>query len=163
MTVTRIGSLSISGAAPSILANLALAVPNLEQQIGALGAFNPGAINFAADIQLAEGMLGSLKAGLAAGITPPSIELQIGLIAGLLAALKAQLALIAEFKDLLATAGVHAYAYSGPTNQFGPELTTELASGFPGGAPATPANALVLATTSGVTWSAMSQVFRVAP
>lgn len=160
---TYLGSLSISAAAPSILANLALAVPNLEQQVGALASFSPGAIDFAADLQLAEGMLGSLKAGIAAGIQPPSINLQIGLIAALLEQLKAQLALIAEFKDLLATAGVHAYAWSGPTNQFGNDFSTELAGGFPGGAPTTPANALVLATTLGPTWSAMSQVFKVTP
>jgi hypothetical protein len=158
MTITLREEISLAAAIPGAIAALNLAVPQLQAQIDALLAFNPGAINFATDLQVAVGILADINGGIALGITPPSISAQISILLALLAPLQANLAAIAAFQALL-SASVFAYGYSGPTNQFGTEMATELTGGFPGHSPAEQCNALVLGTTSAATYSAMAGVF----
>jgi hypothetical protein len=156
--ITLRKEISIGTSIPGAIAALNLAVPQLQAQIDALLAFKPGAINFAADLQVAGQILTNINAGIAIGITPPSIQAQISMVLALLAPLQANLAAIAAFQALLG-ASVFAYGYDGATNQFGNEMNTELTHGFPGHSPTERTHALVLGTTTDAAYTAMAGVF----
>ncbi len=112
------------------------------------------AVSLAAVITL----LAALEAALEIGL--PGIAFQLEAIAAATLALEAKLALLLKFTLAMSGGGAYVYTYSGPGAGLGPALTGELASGWPGGAlPGLPANALVLGTTSGITWSAMTAFF----
>lgn len=103
-------------------------------------------------------LLAALEAALELGL--PGITFQLEAIAKATLALEAKLALLLKFTLSMSGGGAYIYTYSGPGSGLGPALTTELATSWPGGAEATlPANALVLGTTSGITWTAMSAFF----
>ena len=160
MSLTYLGGISIGAAIPGVGAALAISLTDLQARITALLSFSPGEVDFAAQLALAEQLVISIQANITAGITPPSISVQIALIAGLLAALRAQLLIILQLQNLLLTGGVDAYAYDGTAAAMGGEITTALASGLPsGGTGATHVNALILVTRLTATWSAMTQVF----
>ncbi|MBA3841094.1 MAG: hypothetical protein H0X39_00465 [Actinobacteria bacterium] len=74
-----------------------------------------------------------------------------------------QLAICLDLTALLATGGLHVYAFAGAVGNIGGEFAVQLSGGLPGGAPGDACNALVLATTISGTWSALSQVMRVVP
>jgi hypothetical protein len=99
---------------------------------------------------------------MVAGITPPSIDIQIALILAQIAELSASLAIIVEFGGFMAAAGVHLYAYNGTVSNMAVDLDGQLFDGVPGGTGGGQScNALVLLTTIGATWTAMSGVFQV--
>ena len=164
-SLSYVGSLTLGAAVPSVTGVLGSMFADLEARVAALGAFRPQVIPPDFNLGLAESIVGGVKLGASAGITPPSIDFQIGLIQAELLAVKLQLAALLRIQVAFGTPGVHAYAYvAGRADQIGPELTTELASGFPGGAGGGDLSfALVLGTNSGVAWDAMSQVFKVTP
>lgn len=161
--LTYVGSLSLAAAVPVVATVFAEAIADLEARITALGAAIPTFTPPAVQLELAKSIVAAIEANIALGITPPSIDLQIGLFLAQIAELEASLQIVLDIKNLFAAAGVHVYVYDGDADAFGGELTTELAGGFPGGAPTDHTNAIVLATTSGATWSAMAQVFQVTP
>lgn len=177
MSVDYLGSLSIGDAVPAGLAasvagvaGINLALPDIQARIDSLLAFSPGAVDFAAQLALANQIVLGIQAAISGGLTPPSIAVQIAQIAALIAellatvtAINVQLGIVVDFQALLGAAGVHGYAFDGDTDQLGPELTTELAGGVPGGGPTDHANAVVLVTTVPATWAAMAQVFKVTP
>lgn len=159
--LTPLGSLSIGACIPGAVAAINLALPDLQAQVTALLAFAPAAINFQADLVLATQITASISAGIAAGISPPSFAAQIAIVASILGVLQARLSAILAITGLFAQAGVFAYAYDGRADGLGPTLAAELAGGFPGGTGAAEhTNALVLATTTGATWTAMQTVFK---
>lgn len=103
-------------------------------------------------------LLASLEAALELGL--PGVSFQLEAVAKAKAALEAQLSLLFEFTASMSGGGAYVYTYSGPGNGLGAALTSELATSWPGGAGSDlPANALVLGTTSGATWTAMSSFF----
>jgi hypothetical protein len=175
--ITYLGSLTLGALIPkgaeagaAAVAAIELALPDLQARLAALASFAPSPGNFAADIALAQGIVTSIEAAIAVGISPPSLDAQIAIVAALvaeleaaLAAINAQLSIVTDFLALLDTGGVFAYAFSGNANALGGEFATELASGFPGGGATDPTNALLFATTTPATWSAMSTVFKVTP
>lgn len=177
MTVTSLGNITIGAAVPGALAasvagqaGINLALPDIQARLTALASFAPSLGDFSADIALAGQIIASINAAITAGITPPSLSAQVSLVAALIADLEAavlsinaQLSIVLDFAALLGTAGVHAYHYTGRADQLGAGMTSELSSGFPGGAAGDSTNALILGTTSGTTWTAMSDVFKVAP
>jgi hypothetical protein len=162
--LTYVGSLSLSAAVPAVATVFASAIADLEARIAALGAAIPTFTPPTVQLELAKSILAAIEANIALGITPPSLDLQIGLFLAQIAELQAALQIVLDVKALFAAAGVHVYVYSGTAGDFGADLTTELAAGFPGGTgPTQSTNAIVLATTIGATWSAMAQVFQVTP
>lgn len=178
MTVTYVGELSIGEAVPGAaaagvagVAGINAALPDIQARIDSLLAFSPAAVDFAAQLALANQIVTSITAAIAGGLTPPSIATQLAEIAALLAALQAaavsinaQLTIITDFQALLTSAGVHAYAFAGDVEDLGNELDAELAAGLPGGGgPTEDVDALVLVTNVGATWTAMSQIFQVSP
>ena len=84
-------------------------------------------------------------------------------LTAMVATVQAQLQIVVNFQTLLATGGVHALVLSGPVNQLGTDLSGALSAGLPGGGPLDSGNALVLATTVGAAWSAISTMFKVTP
>lgn len=177
MTVSYVGSLSIGAAIPGGLAaavagqtGINLALPDIQARLAALASFTPTPPSLAADVQLAQSIVASLQAAISLGVTPPSIDAQLAIVAALVvdlgaavASINAQLAIVLGFINICATAGIHAYAYSGNADDLGAGMTTELAAGLPGGGPTDPINALVLATSLGGTWTAMQSVFKTTP
>ena len=177
MTVAYLGSLTLADALPGAaaagaagVAGIGLALPDLSARLSALASFAPIPSNFAADIALAQSIVVSIEAAITAGISPPSLDAQVAIVAGLVADLEAalssinaQLSLVTDFLAILGTGGIFGYTYAGPANGLGGDFTTELASGFPGGGATDATNAILLATTTPATWTAMSAVFKVTP
>ena len=175
--ITYLGSLSIGAAVPGAAALAAagqaginLALPDIQARLAALVQFTPQPVDFQAQLILAQQIVASIEAAIALGLAPPSIDAQLAIVAALVAELEAaianvhaQLTIIVDIAALLGTAGVHAYAYSGRADDLGGEFAAELVGGFPGGGPTDSTNALLLATTSGATWTAMQGVFKTTP
>jgi hypothetical protein len=159
--LTPLGGASIGAMIPAPVIAINLALPDLQARLDALLAFSPTPIDFHANIALAGQIAASIQAALDIGITPPSISVQIAIVADLIAALEVQLNAILAITGLFASAGIYAYAYDGRVDGLGPALTSELSGGLPGGAPGDHCNALVMVTSVGATWTAMSTVFKV--
>lgn len=174
MSVSYLGSLTLGAVSPGSAsaaaagtAGISAALPDIQARIAAMVSFAPTPVDFAASITLAQSTIASIQSALAFGISPPSIDAQIATIAAELAALQVQLAsietqlaVVADFSAVLETPGVHAYAYVGPVNQMGSDVSATLSGGFPGGTAGDNANALILGTSSPTTWAAMGQVFK---
>lgn len=177
MSVEYLGSLTVGDVMPGAVAvgaagvaGINAALPDIQARLDSLLTFSPGAVDFAAQLSLAQQTVTSIQTAISAGISPPSISQQLAqisaLIAELLAAIaniNAQLDLILDFQALLGSAGIHGYAFSGQTQNLGSELAAELSGGTPGGAPTDAANALVLITTVPAAWAALSQILKVTP
>jgi len=164
-TLTYLGEDTIAVWLPGVIGPLIAAQADLQARITALLGFSATVgLDLSHLITLSANILANLQAGLALGLQAPSLTVQINLVASLTLALQLQLQLILDLFGLLANAGVHAYAYDGTAAGFGPEATAAMAAGLPGGGgPTQHINALVLATSIGATWTAMSAVFRVTP
>lgn len=167
--ITDLGTASIAVAVPGALdASVAIGVacgiaaPNVDAQLTALASFTPSLnLSFVAQLDIAASIATNINGAITAGIAPPSLDAQIDLSLDIIADLQATLLLIQAqaaigiaLGDLLATGGLRLLTYSGPQDDFGGELATEL------GAPTTSCNALVLLTTSGATWTAMQGIFK---
>lgn len=171
MTVTSLGSLSVGAAIPgatlAIDAGIGGITPTLDEltaRLSALGDFNPVTLPLPAQLLLAESFAASITAAIGLGIVAPDISAQIAIVAAQVAALIAQLAAIQAQLDLLialqsplAVAGIDAYAFAGPRDQFGSELSAAIGAG------GTAAHGLALVTASGAAWTALSTFLKVAP
>lgn len=175
MTVAYLGSMTIGvavlggfDAATAGQLGIEGALPDLQARIAALAAFNPQPIDYSVSLSIANSIIAGINASITLGIVPPDFSAQIAIVLGIVTDLEAialdvdaKLTVVVDFLGLLATAGVHLYKYSGNADQLGPEFTTELSGGFPGGSGGSEScNALVLATTNGATWTAMQGVFK---
>jgi hypothetical protein len=164
MSVTYVGSLTLGQALPSITGVLATAYTDLAARVAALQGFSPKVIPPDFNLKLAGDILAGVQLAIAAGITPPSISLQLGLVKALLLEVKLQLDGVLKIQTAMGEPGIHVYAYTGRADALGGEFSTELAGGFPGGAGGGDlSSALVLGTNSGLAWNAMATVFKVTP
>ena len=171
MTITAIGTLDLSTAIPGAalgasagLTGINAALPDIEARLDALIAFAPAPIDFAAQLTLAQSIVTSIQAGIALGLTPPDISVQIAAVEALIAVLvaqaslaNAQVTILLGLQATLTAGGVAAYAYDGTIANFGSELATAL------GGSGAHCNALVLLTTVPATWAAMGDVLKVTP
>lgn len=176
MTLVALGGLTVGEAAPGAelavsagVAGITPGLAELEARMSALGGWTPIMIDFTAQIALANDLIASLTAAIGV-ITPPDPTAQLAMITAAIAQLgvtvsgiQAQLAVLNGLLAPLGAAGVFGYAFDGDTDQLGPELGSELAGGVPGGGPADHANAVVFVTTVPATWTAMGEIFKVAP
>lgn len=177
MTTTYVGSLSIGEAVPGLNAlgiagslGINLALPDIQARLAALLNFQVTPPSLSAQLALATQLVASLQAAIAIGITPPSIDAQLAIVAALIVdlqnailSIQAQFNIILDIRGLLNAAGVHAYVYQGPVADMGSELTAELIHGPPGGGPSDSAQAIVLMTSLGPTWTALAQLLKVVP
>lgn len=165
MTIDYVGSLTIGGCMPGAVAMSVASQADIEARLAALLSFAPAPISFEAQlvvaVQTLAGVQAAMLAALTLGFQPPSIDLQIALILAQIAELTASLSIIATFGGWMATAGVHLYTFDGTAENLGNELAAETEFGLPGGGPTDHVNALILATSSGAAWAAMSSVFQV--
>lgn len=174
MSLVALGSLSLGVAVPGAAESnaaldvaIGIAAPNVTAQIAAAASFTPSASLGLDDLlAIAEAILANIEAAIAAIPPIPVLDLdaQVDLalavkadLESMLGIVNAQLTIQVDIAALLATAGVVAYAWDGANNALGPALTTEL-----GGA-TTHSNAIILYTTSGVTWTAMQDFFKTTP
>jgi hypothetical protein len=159
-----------AGAAAAGEIGINAALPDIEARIAALLQFNPQPGNFSADIQLAGQIISQLQLAISLGIQPPSLSVQIAIVLAIIADLEAvvlsinaNLQIVLAFISLLATGGVYGYGYTGRVDGLGPALTTELASGLPGGNPGDAAQAIVLIATASAAKTAIATMFKVTP
>jgi hypothetical protein len=174
MSLVALGTLSLAVAVPGAAeANAALdiaasiAAPNVSAQITAAASFTPSAsLGLTALLAIAEAILDNINAAIAAIPPIPVLDLsaQVALAASvkadldaMLLTVNAQVTIQLAIASLLATGGVVAYAWDGANDALGPALTAAL-----GGA-TTHSNAIILYTTSGVTWTAMQGLFKTTP
>lgn len=114
--------------------------------------------SIAGSIQIIIALLLTLEAAVEVGL--PGVTFQLEAIADALADLTAKLELLLKFTLSMSGGGIFVYTWSGPGNELGPALTSELSSGWPGGAlPTAPANALVLGTTTPAAWGTITTFF----
>jgi hypothetical protein len=143
---------------------IGIAAPNVSAQITAAASFTPSvSLSFLDMIAMAEQIIANIEAAIAAIPPIPVLDLdaQVNLALSVKADLEAMLLVVQAQVDiqvaiasLLATGGVVAYAWDGANDALGPALTAAL-----GGA-TTHSNAIILYTTSGATWTAMSSFFK---
>lgn len=164
MTVTYVGGITLGAAIPGVNSALLQAVGDVEAKIAACVNFAPNLVppSLTADIAANATIFANLTASLGANITPPSLSVQLDIIASTLIVVRAQLQIILDLFNLF-TANLHLYAYSGQTDALGGEFTTELSAGVPGGAGSDVANALLLITTVPADWAKIAQVFKTTP
>lgn len=163
MTLEYIGELSIGAAIPGALTAALSGQADLQAKVDALASFSPSLGDFNADLTVALQVVADLQAVIALGLTPPSLSAQLTIVADALAAVQAQLQVILDFQTLCAEAGLFVYHYSGQVDGLGTALDSEVSGGFPGGSGSDDCDALILGTTTGATWDAMSSVFQVTP
>lgn len=173
MTVQYLGSLSLSQALPGAalaasmgITGIQTALPDLLARIAALRDFSPTPISFATQLQLAEATLSGIQASIAAGLPAPSVDAQVTAVLALMESLltmvngvRAALAVVQDFQNLLAAAGISVFAFSGDFASMGVELSAAVGMNGPAGS----GYAVVLATGVAGTWSAMGQIFKVVP
>jgi hypothetical protein len=169
--ITPLGSLSLAVALPGVQAGLVagqlgigLALPDIQARLAAYASFTPVVQDYAAMLAQAQAMVTKLLEMIALGLTPPSLSVQIAIVADIIAVLNlnvlsinAKLTIILDLLSSLTAVGVSGYVYSGPQNAMGSELATAL------GVSAVPCNAIVLVTQNGTTWTAMQTVFKTTP
>lgn len=163
-TLTYIGEESLTVCLPGAVAALAADLGALQAQLAALVNVKIDVqISFAAQITLCEQIIASLKAAIAAGLSPPTVAAQAQIQLNIIAALRASIKILVDFLGLLATGGVFAYAWDGPIPDMGAAITAALHAGFPDGSGITHANALILGTSLTATWTAMGGIFKLTP
>jgi hypothetical protein len=168
MSLTPLGSLALSAVVPGAASvsaagqlGIDLALPDIQARIAALLAFTPTPPSLSADASLALAVNTDLEGAIHVGLVPPDISLQLAIIGALVVDLQnkvisinAQLSIIANLLGVLATAGVDAYAYDGQADALGAALTAQYAGDT------AHANALVLVTKIGATWTVMGSLFK---
>lgn len=159
--ITHRGSFSVGGLFPTFAGLLAGVIAQLRGQLagnlrvsGALAIDLP---SLDARIKAAAQLLAALQ------VSPPGVRFNVGANASVIAALQAQLGIIAELQAALGlgTVGVEAYEFEGRASTFGPEVTGETASGLPGGLPSDQMHALVLATRYSEVFDALRTIISV--
>jgi len=160
--LTYLGELSIGGICPLVVSAAADITAALNAQLaGALALvaalqITPPTINV--NISLVTALLAQLQIALELGL--PGVDFQISACLAFIAQLEAELAILLQLTGLFAAAGIFAYEYSGPADELGPALTSELADGTRDGqGGSTQLKAIVLATRLSATWGAMQTFF----
>ena len=159
MSLVAVGEMSVGAAVPAGVELAAIADATAGAQLTALAGFNVSVDlgGLSADLLLAGQIAAGIQAAITAGLTPPSVQAQLDIVAALKAELEALLAIVANLVGLFATAGVKVYAWDGTASALGAALTSELAGD------GNHSNALILLTEIGATWTAMGSVFKVTP
>lgn len=163
MTVALVGDASIGEAIPLPVGLVLTASADLQLKLAAMIDFSlqlglPG-LSIGAQLDLCLQIIAALNACLEIGITPPSISAQLDIVLAVIFQIQIELQIYLDFLDLL-DARVFIYTFDGAVNAMGGEFTTELAGGFPGGAPTDHSNMLVLGTSIGASWAIMQKIFK---
>ncbi len=157
MTLVYLGSLTTGAIVPSLGISLAAAIPRIQAEIALqtkiIAQLNLVPPLIAGSLTLATSIVASVTAQIALGVQVPSASLQISAALALIAALNIELGALGF--DMTA-AGIHAYAYDGEAQDLGPSLPDH----FPGGAPTSHCNALILATSIPASWVALGGILK---
>lgn len=170
MSLTYSGELSLGAICPLGVAGAATAAADLVVRLGLLVNLNAYVLlsppSFSANLAAAVELIAKLTLSLAL-IPPvvfPSISLQLAGNLTIIAQLEASIAVLTPLVDLFDAAGVFVYAFDGVTSSFGRSVARALSGGFPGAGGATAhANAIILATVTPATWTALQAFVEGAP
>lgn len=153
--ITDLGSLTLAVIVPAAATAAFMAAADANAQLTALADFQPVAIlSYSAQLDLLANMIANVEAAIAAGLSPPDFSAQVSAAATLSATLSANLTILAGIQSALAAGSVRLLVYSGPQDDFGSELATEL------GSDTTDVDALVLLTSVGASWTAIETIFK---
>lgn len=156
-TLTYLGSLTTGGIVPSLGFALASALPRIQAELALqqklIATLNLVPPSITGSLHAAESIVAAINASIALGVQVPSAGAQISAAQTLIAALNIELGALGF--DMTA-AGIHAYAFDGRADELGPALP----SSFPGGAPSSHCNALVLATSIPASWVALGGILK---
>jgi|WetSurMetagenome_2_1015567.scaffolds.fasta_scaffold278009_2 hypothetical protein len=156
MSIEYLGSYTIGGLLPSVVSLLAAAQARAVGQLAGAARIS-GQLAFTLP-SIAARVTAAARLAAQIALQPPSVQFNIGANVALIAALKAQLALIADLFVALGSAGVECYLYDGTAQSFGGEVNGATAQGLPGGAPSDHMNAFVIATRYPAAWAALCKV-----
>lgn len=179
MTVAYLGSMNLAAALPAAdvaaaagVDGIGAAFPDLAGRLTALHAqivalaTMPPLPSFDDMFTQANDLVASISLAInTPGLPPPpsiattiaALQAFVVELEAMVTALHAHMQIIVGFQTLLGTAGVHVLAFDGAIGALGSELQAAIAGPIPSGH----ANAIALVTTSGATWTAMSQIFKV--
>ena len=167
-TLTVVGSRSIGQTLPCLVQmvggvreSIGVQLPSVQGQVTGLlkATVTPPSLSV--------GPTAALKTAASLRAKPPTFNVSLGLIVGLVAKLtaslgkvNANLGLATSLTATLGTAGVHSYAHSGTVSALGTNLSNALSGGFPGGGGASAAsNGIILGTQVASTWAALQKIF----
>lgn len=149
MSVISLGTISLGVAIPTVTEDLAIWVPFLTSQQSALNValsagITPPSVGVNVNLNTSVAIAANLTAALSAGFTPPDLSASIQAQLTAMAALQADMQLMATLEGIL-TASVAFYSYSGASSSFGSTIGAATSGGIYGGiGPTDPIDALIL-------------------
>jgi hypothetical protein len=154
--LSYVGSLTLGAVVPTYASAIADAYAELSAQLAGLSAVNIALTVGPPSLTAAIEASAKVTAALSAAVDGPTITLQAEAQLGLIAALEAQVAALAELVAAFAAPGVHMWDYGGDVQDFAPALQGDLAARFP---PYSPSAALVLLAQTPEAAAAISTAF----
>jgi hypothetical protein len=176
MSGEYVGGFTVGAAIPIALTAVATANATATAALLPAQARLAGAIQAAAAVTISPPSIAAVAtlaaaaaASIQAALTGPTVGASAGVAAelvaelgGIVAALQAQLAVIAQLQGILATAGVHLYLLEGHVGGMSGDLSNLLDGGIPGGSgPNQPGLAVVLVGADDGAINALRAVFAI--
>lgn len=155
--IDYLGSFTVGGCFPT-MATLLLGVrPRLMGQLaGAARISGQLAIKMPSIAARAQA---AARVAAAILLQPPGVKIRLNANVALIAALRAQLAIIADLRAALSAAGVEVFRYEGSASRFGTEVQQATGGGLHGGSASDNIQALVIATRYPTTFTAIARFF----
>lgn len=174
MTARYLGQVTVGSAFPGGVqlaaagsAGISAALPSLNEQLAALVAYVPAPIDFGAQLTALKAMIAAVETSIALGLPSPSVAVQVAQIGELIASLRgqianvsAQLELIGRLQAAFGAGGVHLVRFDGKVGAMAAELGAVVGSA-PGLSPGDDGHAVLLATTTPATWTALAALLGV--
>lgn len=138
MTITSLGAISLGVALPTVEVDFGLAVSILggdksQLELAISAGITPPSVAVNLGADMCVDASADFTAAISAGITPPSVSSSLTAVAALIADITADLDIIVHLGSLLATSGVAFYAYNGAAAGFGSAIGADVALGIYGG------------------------------
>jgi hypothetical protein len=158
------GKISIGALCPVVVAGVAEAELSLSAALDGVTqlmiGLNLTPPSLAGNLSMAIQMVVQLTIALALEPPLPSVDFQVAACIEQIATIEAELQGLLALVSLIATGGIFVYSYSGPANQMGAAVTTELAAGWRDGTPTGGnAAAIILGATDGAAIAGLTTFF----
>lgn len=160
--LTYLAEMNLGALCPLCVTSTAGVIAGLHAQLNGLVALAANLTlhppSFTTSLTLAAQLTSTLNAAISLGL--PGVSFQLAAVAKAVAALNANLSLLASLTASLGGAGAFVWSYSGTGAGLGPAITSALSGGWPDGtSSSTAANALVLGTVTPAVWTTITSFF----
>src|SRR5690242_17248283 len=125
MSLTYLGSATVGDWVPAGLTMQAALLADLQAKLAAQLELvlqlniSPFRFTIQGSLDITLQLVAEIQAQISLGIELPSIQIQLDAAFAFIAVLQIQIDLLLKLQAAFGTAGVHGYAYSGPTNALG--------------------------------------------